>query len=200
MINSFFIFNYYQLYDIRYLFERGVHKAMPEVRVGAKRKDRNFVKNNTTYEEVHVYCSKTNSYVTRRRPVRSDVRIRPKNLDQGTSTDETVRRLSKEENEASPYINQAGHLVPKAAGGSGTNPDNIFIQDKYINNSINKRFDNIFISILRNDPNSRIRLIHKLEYDNELSSTKAIRVIKTARDYTLGENGKLIKRGFIKIN
>lgn len=170
---------------------------MPEARVGAiknNNNNNNLVKNNTTYEEISVYCEKTDSFVMKKRPVRSDVWIRPENLGQGTPTDDNVRGPSKEENKTSPYINQAGHFAPKSAGGSGTNPDNIYTQDKHFNQVQNNKFDNLWKSDLKTNPNLRVRLIHELAYDNA-SSMKSDRVTITARIYSSDEFGKLTRRG-----
>ncbi len=100
---------------------------MPEARVGAIKKNNNFVKNNTTYEDISVNCEKTDSYVMKKRPVRSDVWIGPENLGQGTPTDDNVRGPSKEENKTSPYINQAGHFELAYDNASSMKSDRVTI-------------------------------------------------------------------------
>ena len=126
----------------------------------------------TTYEEFQVYCPETDSYETRKRPVFSEAEISSQNLGQGTSTNASVRETVNQENKGSEYRNEAGHIVPKAAGGSGTNRDNIFIQDFSFNRKDNKEFDNHYMSDLRTHPNAKVSMKTWFEYDNNYSTTK----------------------------
>lgn len=160
---------------------------MSDARVGARQsQNRNLVENNTTYEEVDVFCE--GEYIKKKRPVKSDVWIKLENLGQGTKTNEKVRVNAKEENKKSQTVNQSGHFVPNAGGGSGTNQDNIFIQDKRRNQSDNKKFDNQWIKLLKvlnaENDNYRVNLVHELEYLKNNSGCKPDFVTITAKFYS----------------
>ena len=164
---------------------------MPEARVGNparnNNQNNNMVKTYPVYEWVDdfVFCQETGSFKLekRERQVFSEAEIRFENLGQGTATNDTVRFLVGEENQRSRYYNEAGHEVPTEAGGSGTDPNNIFIQDYTFNRGENKRFDNLYISTLKNYPDAMVRLFHWFEYDNNYSLMKPRSVTKRYEIY-----------------
>lgn len=169
---------------------------MPEASVGARREQGNVVKNNTTYEEITLYCEETEtlSYKTvLKRPIGSDVWIGPENLGQGTATNDIVRGPSKEANRKSGKKYQAGHIVPNAGGGCGTDPDNIFIQDQFCNQSLNKQFDSEWIDCV-NKYKFRVNLIHEFEYSSP-NSTSIPDIVKiTAKIYRPDQQKKIATR------